>query len=84
MQLAVMFGKKVYIGMMSTYKKCLPRSSSCECVTYVVGREIAIISWHQKNDIDSSKNIHLIDVRLLACEHRRISGGYFFPLKKYM
>ena len=78
MQLAVMFGKKVYIGMMSTYKKCLPRSSSCECVTYVVGREIAIISWHQKNDIDSLKNIQLIDVILLACEHRRISGGYFF------
>ena len=66
MQLAVMFGKKVYIGMMSTYKKCLPRSSSCECVTYVVGREIAIISWHQKNDIDSLKNIQLIDVILLA------------------
>ena len=43
-----------------------------------------LISWHQKNDIDSLKNIQLIDVILLAGEHRRISSGYFFPLKKFM
>ena len=60
--------------MMSTDKKCLPRSSSCECVTYVIGREIAIklnyrvfsLTWQASTQIywNKRKRLHKKGVQL--------------------
>ena len=72
-----LFGYHIHfnpIGMMSTDKKCLPRSSSCECVTYVIGREIAIklnyrmfsLTWQASTQIywNKRKRLHKKGVQL--------------------